>query len=95
MSRTKPLVVGLAVAGVLAIQPGASALAHNAGHVDLPTGECQNVGSGKSVTPASENNPLTNAAGEIDQNPNIDGDQIGASNAGERGNSAVDRRHCQ
>ena len=94
MHRTKRLIVGLAVAGVLAIQSGTSVRAHNAGHVDLPTGECQNVGSGKSVTPESEHNPLTNAAGEIDQNPAIDGDQIGASNAGERGNSAVDRRHC-
>ena len=41
----KRVLIGMAVAAVLAL-PGA-AFAHNAGHVILPDGRCQNLGSAK------------------------------------------------
>ena len=102
MKRTKRLVVGIVVAGIIAFQGGSIARAHNAGHVFLPSGECQDVGAGNAPTPAGgendhviENNPQVRSDGKIDQNPDIPGAQIGASNAGERGNSAVVREECR
>ena len=101
MRRTKQLIVGFAVAGILAFQGGSVARAHNAGHVFLPSGECQDVGAGNAPTPAGgenqrviEKNPQVRSDGKIDQNPDIPGAQIGASNAGERGNSEVEREEC-
>ena len=104
MKRTKRLVVGCTVAGILAFQGGIVARAHNAGHINLPTGRCQEAGAGNAPQPAggtNENviahNPQVRASdGKIDQNqdPAFPGAQIGTSNAGERGNSEIEREEC-
>lgn len=71
-----------------------SASAHNAGHVILPSGECRNVGSGKSVSLPVQAAAHTNAAGERDLIPGTGGDEIGARFAAEQGNSEVLPRGC-
>jgi hypothetical protein len=66
------LVVVLALAAT-------AAFAHNAGHIHLPTGECQDVGSGKH--------------GTVDLIPGP-GDQYGTRYAAEQGNTPIWPRHC-
>ena len=85
MKRTKRLVVGIVVAGIIAFQGliGGVALAHNAGHIHLPSGECQDVGSGKHA-----HNPE-----QQDKIPGP-GDQYGARYAAEQGNTPIFARHC-
>lgn len=81
---------GLSVAAVFPV----SANAHNAGHVFLPSGECRNVGGGKSVALPASAAAYTNAAGERDLIPSTPGDEIGARYAAEQGNSRVLPRSC-
>ena len=82
MKRMKQLVIALVVAAILALSTSV-ALAHNAGHIHLPTGECVDVGSGKHA-----HNP--------DQQDKIPGpgDQYGARWAAEQGNTPIWPRHC-
>ena len=74
---------GLVIA--LAVAPTASA--HNRGLVWLPTGECVQVGSLKSVT-------LPDGT-FLDLRPEtVPADEIGTSFAAEQGNSAVEKGQC-
>ena len=86
MKRTKRLVVGIALVVVVGMQglTAGAALAHNAGHIHLPTGECQNVGSGKHA-----HNPE-----QQDKIPGP-GDQYGARWAAEQGETPIFPRHCE
>jgi hypothetical protein len=86
MKRTRRLVAGVVVAVALAIQvlTGTVALAHNAGHIHLPNGECQDVGSGNHAA-----NPDLQ-----DRDPNQPGDQYGARWAAQQGNTPIWPRHC-
>ena len=88
---TAALGAGLATAALFPIP----ASAHNAGHVNLPSGECLNVGSNKSVLLPGSAQAHTNAAGERDLIPGTSGDEIGARFAAEQGNSRVLPRPCQ
>lgn len=82
MKRGTRLAVALLVGGTLTI--GSSvALAHNAGHIHLPTGECVNVGSGDHAPTEHQ-----------DQNPDLPGDQYGARHAADEGNTPIYPRHC-
>ena len=72
----------------------ATARAHNAGHIILPSGECLNVGSNNSVVLPESAAAYTNANGERDLIPGTSGDEIGARFAAEQGNSAVRPRPC-
>jgi hypothetical protein len=71
-----------------------TASAHNAGHIILPSGECLNLGSNKSVLLPESAAAYTNANGERDLIPGTSGDEIGARFAAEQGNSAVLPRSC-
>jgi hypothetical protein len=82
MNRMKHLMIALVVAATLVLS-GSVALAHNAGHIHLPNGECVDVGSGKHA-----HNPE-----EQDKIPGP-GDQYGARWAAEQGNTPIWPRHC-
>ena len=86
MKRTKRLVVGIVVAAVIMLQGlmGGMALAHNAGHIHLPTGECRDVGHGN-------HGPTENQ----DKDPELDGDQFGARHAADQGNTPIYPGHCE
>ena len=99
MRRTKQLIVGFAVAGILA-SGGSVALAHNAAHIHLPTGECQDVGSGKSAPFVPDQNPHQHQGdpddpnnGRLDLQPG-DGDQYGARYGADQGNSRTYPNTC-
>lgn len=77
----KKFVVSIVAAVLIWAFP--SVLAHNAGHVHTPNGECRDVGSGKHA-----HNPE-----EQDKIPGP-GDQYGARWAAEQGNTPVEPRHC-
>jgi hypothetical protein len=68
----------------LAIAP--TAAAHNRGLVWLPTGECVQVGSLKSVT-------LPDGT-LLDLRPETAPDEIGTAYAADEGNSAVEKGQC-
>jgi hypothetical protein len=86
VKRIKQLVVGIAVVAVLALSSSV-ALAHNAGHVILPSGECVNVGSQKEA-------PLVGPdKQQLDLIPGP-GDQYGARYAADQGNSKVLPGEC-
>jgi hypothetical protein len=76
----KRLVLGMAAASLLGFP---IALAHNAGHVHTPSGQCVDVGSGKHA-----HNP-----DKQDRIPGP-GDQYGARWAAEQGNTPIEPRHC-
>jgi hypothetical protein len=65
-----------------------AASAHNRGQVLLPTGECVQVGSLKSVYPGPDKTT------ELDLDPTVEGDNIGTSYAAQQGNSAVEKGAC-
>lgn len=70
--------------------------AHNAGHVNLPTGTCINVGSNKdapAVNPAAPSLRLEDGTYVLDLIPGP-GDQYGARFAATRGNSRVEPADC-
>jgi hypothetical protein len=69
---------------VLAVAP--SAAAHNRGLVWLPTGECVQVGSLKSVT-------LPDGT-FLDLRPETPQDEIGTAFAADQGNSALEKGTC-
>jgi hypothetical protein len=68
----------------LAIAPAASA--HNRGLIWLPTGECVQIGSLKSVT-------LPDGT-FLDLRPETPQDEIGTAFAADQGNSAVEKGTC-
>jgi hypothetical protein len=73
----------------------AVALAHNAGHIDLPTGECVNVGGANEVLlPPPAQAPQT-ADGKLDLNPDVPGDNFGARFAVDQGNTPILRGHSE
>ena len=79
------LATAAGMVAMLAIAPAASA--HNRGLVWLPTGECVQVGSLKSVT-------LPDGT-FLDLRPEtVPADEIGTSFAAEEGNSAVEKGAC-
>jgi hypothetical protein len=79
------------VAVVTAFGAG-TALAHNAGHVILPDGSCQDVGSGRPAPAVAAQNP-NQAGGYLDLEPGP-GDQYGARFAADQGLSQVEPRFC-
>jgi hypothetical protein len=82
MIKSRLMLIVMAVILALMVVVG-SAMAHNAGHIHLPTGECVDVGSGKHA-----HNP--------EQQDHIPGpgDQYGARYAAEMGNTPIWARHC-
>ncbi len=83
MKGMKRLVIGVVVATIVMVMCTSTiALAHNAGHIHLPTGECVDVGSGKHA-------PTENQ----DKIPGP-GDQYGARWAADQGNTPIYPRHC-
>ena len=85
MHRQQLLNLGLVILILAAALAFATqlALAHNAGHIHLPDGECMDVGSGKHA-----HNPE-----QQDKIPGP-GDQYGARWAAEQGNTPIWPRHC-
>jgi hypothetical protein len=80
--------IGAALSPVLL--GGSAVEAHNAAHIELPTGTCLNIASGKSVILPEAANAYTTALGERDLNPStLTRDEIGARFAADRANSAV------
>jgi len=61
---------------------GSVALAHNAAHIHLPTGECRDVGGGK---------PAPNE--HADQDPG-ESDPYGARHGADQGNTPIYPRFC-
>lgn len=82
MKMTKRLGVTLVVAALLTLG-GSVARAHNAGHIHLPHGECQDVGSGKHA-------PTDNQ----DKDPDERGDQYGSRHAAAHLETPIYPRHC-
>ena len=84
MRRMKRVALYLVVTVVPTFQAltGTVVMAHNAGHIHLPNGECVDVGSGK-------HGPTPNQ----DKIPGPD-DQYGARWAAEQGNTPIYPRHC-
>ncbi len=82
MIKSRVMLIVMAAILALMVVVG-SAMAHNAGHIHLPTGECVDVGSGKHA-----HNP--------EQQDHIPGpgDQYGARYAAEMGNTPIWARHC-
>ncbi len=88
MRRTKQLIVGFAVAGILA-SGGSVALAHNAAHIHLPNGDCMDVGSGKHA-----HNPEQQDKDPSTPPSSTGGDEFGARHAATQGNSRIYPRFC-
>jgi hypothetical protein len=82
--RISLLATAVGMVAALAIAPAAAA--HNRGLVWLPTGECVQVGSLKSVT-------LPDGT-FLDLRPETPQDEIGTAFAAEEGNSAVEKGAC-
>jgi hypothetical protein len=82
--RISLLATAVGMVAALAIAPAAAA--HNRGLVWLPTGECVQVGSLKSVT-------LPDGT-LLDLRPETPQDEIGTAFAAEEGNSAVEKGAC-
>lgn len=80
-----PRRVATTIAGSLLLlsMTGAGAVAHNAGHIHLPTGECRDVGSGKH-----------NSNSNVDRYPETPGDEYGARWAADQGNTPIYPRFC-
>ena len=89
ISRTaRRRLVILAAAALVTLSIPSAASAHNRGLVWLPTGECVQVGSLKSVLPGPDK------SSELDLDPTAEGDNIGTSYAASEGNSAVEKGAC-
>lgn len=73
----------VATIAVTSLLGAGGATAHNAGHIHLPNGECQDVGSGKHA-----NNPA------IDRYPATSGDEYGTRWAADQGHTPIWPRHC-
>ncbi len=82
MKRNVRIAIATLIAGTLTFG-GSVVLAHNAGHIHLPNGECVDVGSGNHA-------PTDNQ----DKDPNQRGDQYGARYAADQGNTPIYPRHC-
>ena len=82
--RISLLTTAAGMVAMLAFAPSASA--HNRGLVWLPTGECVQVGSLKSVT-------LPDGT-FLDLRPETPQDEIGTAFAADEGNSAVEKGAC-
>jgi hypothetical protein len=88
-TATRLLVTAITLLTLLALP--AVAAAHNRGLVWLPTGECVQIGSLKSVSPGPDKDTL------LDLDPSTHwtiADEIGTSFAASRGNSAVEKGVC-
>ena len=85
--RISLLATAAGMVAVLAIAP--SAAAHNRGLVWLPTGECVQVGSLKSVYPGSDKTT------QLDLRPEtFPADEIGTAYAADEGNSKIEKGDC-
>ena len=84
----KRRLVILAAAALVTLSLPSATSAHNRGLVWLPTGECVQVGSLKSVYPGPDKTT------ELDLDPTVEGDNIGTSYAAQQGNSAVEKGAC-
>jgi hypothetical protein len=82
--RISLLATAAGMVAMLAFAPAASA--HNRGLVWLPTGECVQVGSLKSVT-------LPDGT-FLDLRPETPQDEIGTAFAADEGNSALEKGQC-
>jgi hypothetical protein len=82
--RISLLAISAGIVAMLAIAPAASA--HNRGLVWLPTGECVQVGSLKSV--------ILPDGTFLDLRPETPADEIGTAFAAGQGNSAVEKGAC-
>jgi hypothetical protein len=80
------LATAAGMVAMLAIAPAAAA--HNRGLVWLPTGECVQVGSLKSVYPGPDKTT------PLDLRPETPADEIGTAFAADQGNSAVEKGAC-
>jgi len=82
VKRSKRMTIAILTMASLTLG-GSVALAHNAGHIHLPNGECVDVGSGK-------HGPTEHQ----DKDPNQPGDQHGARHAADQGKTPIYPRHC-
>jgi hypothetical protein len=92
MSAPKRFALALLLVLLCSVSLVPLALAHNAGHILLPTGECLNVGSNKEAPFVPAANPNRNDLGQLDliDDPGLDTrDQFGARFAAERGNTPI------
>jgi hypothetical protein len=85
--RISLLATAAGMVAVLAIAP--SAAAHNRGLVWLPTGECVQVGSLKSVSPGPDKDTFLDLRPETTPQ-----DEIGTAFAADEGNSKVEKGAC-
>ena len=88
MKRRVSLVLGTTAMIALVAFPG-TVSAHNRGLVWLPTGECVQVGSLKSVSPGPDKDVLLDLRPETSP-----ADEIGTAYAADEGNSAVEKGQC-
>ena len=79
----------LAAAMVVVLAFPAVVSAHNRGLVWLPTGECVQVGSLKSVSPGPDKDEFLDLRPET-----TPADEIGTAFAADEGNSAVEKGDC-
>ena len=87
--RVSLLLTSAAMAAVLVFP--AEVFAHNRGLVWLPTGQCVQIGSLKSVSPGPDKTTL------LDLDPSTfwwEADEIGASFAASQGRSALEKGTC-
>ncbi len=83
MRRMKRVAVGIGVAAAIGLQMLAAgvALAHNAGHIRLPSGECMNVGGGNSARNEEQD--------KYPDTPFPEKDEFGARWAADKGNTPI------
>jgi hypothetical protein len=93
MKNKNRLVIALLIALLSSLMPVGAALAHNAGHIILPDGQCLNVGSLKEAPMVGDGNPNQLPNGQLDLIPGS-GDQYGARFAADQGQSAVLPGEC-
>ena len=91
MRKISMLLLTLAALAVL-LAPAATA--HNRARIFLPTGECVQVGSLKSVMLPDNAAAPTNSEGLRDLRPETPADEIGTAFAADQGNSRIDKGPC-
>jgi hypothetical protein len=79
----RTLAAVIAVSLLLSASSASLAVAHNAGHMHLPTGECRDVGSGKH-----------HSNRQVDRYPATASDEYGARWAADQGNTPIYQRFC-
>ena len=93
MNKYNRLVIALLITLLVSLMVVSAVSAHNSGHIILPSGQCQNVGSLKEAPFVGDGNPHQLANGQLDLIPGP-GDQYGARFAADQGNSAVLPGEC-